>query len=56
MRCETKKPNRSQSELDKVTTDKNRTQIRHSEATVRNQISQQSLPDWQMQKGKTKQI
>ena len=48
--------NRSLSELDEVTTDKSETPIRQSEATDATPVSQQSLPDLQMRKGKLKQI
>ena len=51
-----KRNNRSLSELDEVTTDKNETPIRLSEATDVTPVSQQFLPDLQMRKGKLKQI
>ena len=51
-----KRNNRSLSELDKVTTDKSETPIWQSEATDVTPVSQQSLPDLQMRKGKLRQI
>ena len=56
MWCETKQTNRSQQKLDEVTTDKNETPIRQSEATDVTQLSQQFLPDLQTEEGKLKQI
>ena len=51
-----KRNNRSLSELDGVTTAKNETPIRLSEATDVTPVSQQFLPDLQMKKGKLKRI
>ena len=54
--CETKETNRSLSELNEVTTNKNETPIWQSEATDVTQVSQQFLPDLQTKWGRLKQI
>ena len=54
--CETKETDRSQTELDGVTTAKNETPIRQSEATDVTPVSQQFLLDLQTKWGRLKQI